>query len=213
MNVRRWMSGLALVLCGTCCLADEPMAEPVLGRAEPIGSLPVVVTFDFNIDIDESESTVEAVSAIELGDGPRLGPPILLASLIPDAIGEPTSLLLNDPREIHHHLHQAAKLLAAAGLDAEARRVESVLDDFQSKHIDRLTLARKRAELARLQDEIEQLSARVLDDADAKEWSAGNDRPVGRIFNPSGVDGRIGNPSYVIGNESPANSPRPRDPG
>ena len=166
MNVRRLSFGLALVLCGTCCLADEPIADPVLGRAEPIGSLPAAITFTF--EIDESESTVEVVSAVKLGDGPRLGPPILLASLIPDAIGEPTSMMLNDPREIHHHLHQAAKLLAAAGLDAEAIRVESVLEDFQTKHIDRLTLARKRAELARLQDEIEQLSARVLEEADAQ---------------------------------------------
>jgi hypothetical protein len=29
--------------------------------------------------------------------------------------------------------------------------------------------------------------------------SAGNDLPVGRISNPSGVDGRIGNPSYGLG--------------
>ena len=166
MNVRHWLFGLLLALCGTCCLADGLITEPILGRAEPIGSLPAVITFTF--EIDEFESDVEVVSAVELGDGPRLGPPILLASLLPDAIGEPSSMALNDPREIHHHLHQAAKLLAAAGLDTEARRVELVLDDFQSKHIDRLTLARKRAELARLQDEIEQLSARVLEDADAQ---------------------------------------------
>ncbi len=164
MNVRRLSFGLALALCGTCCLADGQIAEPTLGRAEPIGSLPTVTTGD----IDESESTVEVVSAIELGDGPRLGPPILLASLLPGAVGESSPMTLNDPREIHHHLHQAARLLAAAGLDAEAIRVESVLEDFQTKHIDRLTLAQKRAELARLQDEIEQLSARVLDDADAR---------------------------------------------
>ena len=164
MNVRHWFFGLALALCGTCCLADAQIAEPVLGPAEPIGSLLAVII----ADADETESTVEVVSAIELGDGPRLGRPILLASLLPGEFGEPTSMALSDPQEIFHHLHQAAKLLAAAGLDAEARRVESVLEDFQTKHIDRLTLARKRAELARLLDEIEQLSARVLDDADAR---------------------------------------------
>ena len=160
MIVRHWFSGLVLALCGTCCLANGPVAEPTLGRAEPIGSLPVFVSRTSAA----LPTGVEVASAVDVGGLPQLGQSVLLVSLQSQEHGEPSLLTPNDPHEIQRHLHQAARLLAASGLDDEARRVESILQDFQTKHADRLKLARKRAELARLLDEIEELSARVPED-------------------------------------------------
>lgn len=153
MNVRH---GLAAVLTVTvalrvaCCLAEDRVAEATLGPAEPIGSL------QFGLVVRDSPDPE-----------PQLGQPILLA-----ALDVPVNFLpaaASDPGEIQQHLLRTAELLGAAGLTDDAVAVESILRNFESKHRDRLALARKWAELARLQDEIAQLSLRVGDGVEAAQ--------------------------------------------
>ncbi len=129
--VRTGLLALALPLAN--CSAED---LPLLGLPEPIGSL------------------VFNESPLELE--PELGAPILLAAL--EVAPETESVSLPDPDEIALHLKLSSQLLKSAGLSEKAQAVDSVLHDFEVEHRGRLVLRKKRAELARLQWEIEQLS-------------------------------------------------------
>jgi hypothetical protein len=126
---------VALALPLANCSAED---LPLLGIPEPIGSLA------FN------ESPLELE--------PELGAPILLAAL--EVASEAESVSLPDPDEIALHLKLSSQLLKSAGLAQKAEAIDSVLNDFEAEHRGRLVLRKKRAELARLQSEIEQLSRR-----------------------------------------------------
>lgn len=154
MNLRSWSLcsfAVSVALFGTQALAGDSIQEPTLGKPELIGILRTldpnvkVVQFDYDLGNDHDEE-------------PELGPPILLASLIVEEVDSPMPLTPADPQKIQEHLQQAAHLLSAAGLPDQSHVVRSVLDEFKSRHSDRLSLNRKRAELARLQAEIERLS-------------------------------------------------------
>jgi hypothetical protein len=154
MNLRSWplcRLALSVALFGTQALAGDTIQEPTLGKPELIGILRTldpkvkVVQFEYDLGNDHDEE-------------PELGQPILLASLIVEEVDSPISMTPADPQKIQEHLQQAAHLLSAAGLPDQSHAVRSVLDEFKSQHADRLSLNRKRAELARLQAEIERLS-------------------------------------------------------
>ncbi len=131
-----------LVFTATLLAVGLPLANcfaedlPLLGLPEPIGVLLV------------SESPLELE--------PELGAPILLAAL--EVAPETESVSLPDPDEIALHLKLSSQLLKSAGFSEKAQAVDSVLHDFEVEHRGRLVLRKKRAELARLQWEIEQLS-------------------------------------------------------
>lgn len=154
MNLRSWLPcrvAVSVALLGARALAGDNIQEPTLGKPEVIGILRAldpkveVVQFDYDLGNDHDEE-------------PELGPPILLASLIVEEVDSPIPMTPADPQKIQDHLQQAAHLLSAAGLSEQSHVVRSVLDEFKSQHADRLSLNRKRAELARLQAEIERLS-------------------------------------------------------
>jgi hypothetical protein len=108
---------------------------------------------------------------LDVYEEPELGQPILLASLVEEDAESAIPLIPADPERIQEHLRQAAQLLSAAGLAEQSQTVKGVLGEFKSQHADRLALYRKRAELARLQAEIERLSNQTVKD--------GNLLPVG----------------------------------
>ena len=124
-------SVFALALPLVHCFAED---LPQLGQPELIGSL------------------ISAETPVE----PELGTPILLAAL--EISFDNESLLQPDPEGISLHLRRSSALLKAAGLMDKAEAIESVLHDFEAVDRGRLVLQMKRAELARLQLEIEQLS-------------------------------------------------------
>lgn len=121
----------ALTLPLVNCFAED---LPHLGQPEPIGALV------------SPESLVE----------PELGTPILLAALEISFENEADSL--PDPDEISLNLRRSSLLLKSAGLTEKAEAIDAVLQDFEVADRGRLVLRKKRAELARLQSEIEQLS-------------------------------------------------------
>lgn len=121
-----------------CCFASDFDAEPMLGVAEPIGAL--VLT----------QSPAEVPRELE----PDLGTPILLAAL--EISDEPADL--PDPDEIQRHLKSSLQMLESAGLSEQAAAIDAVLREFRDQHHGRLLLKKKRADLARLQSEIEQLA-------------------------------------------------------
>lgn len=179
MRLNHWLSGLALVLCGTVCLADKPITQPVLGRAEPIGTLLTrengaengAVQLEVVFVFGDGDS--QAASPMPL-DAPTLGEPILLASLEEPPLPLPVAI---DPSEVQQQLQRTAHLLNSAGLTKEARIVESVQRDFETKHLNRLKLAWKRAELAKLQAEIDELATladELSDPADESQKPAGD---------------------------------------
>jgi hypothetical protein len=149
MNLRSWpLCGFAvsIALFGMQAVAGDLVQQPTLGTPELIGFLPTLSL--------DPEVKVVALDVYE----PDLGQPILLASLIVEEAASPIPMAPADPQKIQEHLQQAAHLLSAAGLSEQSHVVRSVLDEFKSQHAGRLSLNRKRAELARLQAEIEHLS-------------------------------------------------------
>ncbi|HEY4261391.1 MAG TPA: hypothetical protein VGM98_14585 [Schlesneria sp.] len=154
MNLRSWpLFSLAasVALFGTHALAGDAVPQPTLGKPELIG---ILRTFDPEVKVVQLDFDLENDSDEE----PELGQPILLASLSVEEVNSPIPMTPADPQKIQEHLQQAAHLLTAAGLAEQSHVVRSVLDEFKSQHSDRLALNRKRAEMARLQAEIEHLS-------------------------------------------------------
>ncbi|MDB5348698.1 MAG: hypothetical protein JWP89_7075 [Schlesneria sp.] len=155
MNLRSWPLchfAVSVALFSTQALAGDSVQQPTLGKPELIGVLPVLDPEVKGINFEVK------MASLDLYEEAELGQPILLASLIIEEVASPIPMAPADPQKIQEHLQQAAHLLSAAGLSEQSHVVRSVLDEFKSRHSDRLSLNRKRAELARLQAEIEHLS-------------------------------------------------------
>ena len=150
MNLRSWSLcrfAVSFALFGAQAWAGDSIQQPTLGTPELIG---VLAHFSFDAEVK--------VASLDIYEEPELGQPILLASLVEEEVDSAIPIATADPQQIQEHLHQAAQLLSAAGLAEQSTVIRSVLDQFKSQHVDRLALNRKRAELARLQAEIERLS-------------------------------------------------------
>ena len=193
MSVRHWLSSIVVIVAlhGTGVMAEELPTEPVLGRGELIGALDIKIIDDMlyfvgellasdiefqligntQVAVVETESDIDLASALEVRGLPQLGQPVLLASLLSDELETVSLVVTNDPQEIHRQLQKASELLKAAGLHDEATAIRVIQHEFHSKHLERLTLARKRGELARLQEEIKELAARV--DGDKSDATRG----------------------------------------
>jgi hypothetical protein len=184
MNIRLWLAGFVIVSLGfpaNRCLSDDVTGKPALGQPVLVGSLLFTVEEE-EIVINPAEpphlgaavpigrlilvgATGEQVSgtvfnAIIADQAPRLGPPIMLASLLPDEF-EPSRPAVIDPSDIQEHLVRAAQLLNLSGLAEESAELQKLIEKFQTVHHDRLLLKLKEAELAALQTEVEQLRASV----------------------------------------------------
>lgn len=189
MNVRNWLSGLSLIACGTCCLADEPLKEAVLGRAEPIGTLTTEISQVTAKALTRAEAVVVQrriqqvhptnTAVVQVGGS--------IAKAIQTAQGTTTSK--QTAGVIQRHMHQTIQLLDAAGLADEAMKVEAILSqadsklvEFESRHRDRLALAMKHAELERLKQEIEELNSRILTASELSEDFGSNDEDAPQVL-------------------------------
>lgn len=189
MNVRHWLSGLSLIACGTCCLAEEPIKEAVLGRAEPIGTL----TIEIHQVTAKALTPVEAVvvqrklqrvhptntAVVQVGGS--------LAKVIQTA--HTTTASKPTAGVIQRHMQQTVHLLDAAGLADEAIKVEAILSqaearllEFESRHRDRLALAMKRAELERLKQDIDELNSRVASAVEPSKESDSDDEDAPEVL-------------------------------
>ena len=156
MTLRSWSLcrfAVSVALFGAQAWAGDSIQQPTLGTPELIG---VLAHFSFDAEVK--------VASLDIYEEPELGEPILLASLVEEEVNSAIRIAPADPQQIQEHLHQAARLLSAAGLAEQSQTVRIVLGEFRSQHADRLALYRKRAELARLQAEIERLSSQLIDD-------------------------------------------------
>lgn len=156
MNLRSWplcRFAVSIALLGAQAWAGESIQQPTLGTPELIG---VLTHFSFDSEVK--------VASLDIYEEPELGQPILLASLVEEEVESAIPIAPADPQQIQDHLHQAAQLLSAAGLAEQSQTVRLVLGEFKTQHADRLALYCKRAELARLQAEIERLSSQFIND-------------------------------------------------
>jgi hypothetical protein len=185
MRICRHSLGLRIVafaLCGSLGLAQDRAKEPVLGPAVQIGTLPaakpvsirvapqqlslggtIVVTATLAGDVNDD---VQAASftTTHVAQQPQLGAPVLLASLTTEDV--PPAAVVDDPDAIVWHLQQAANHLATAGIRDDSAVIEAIRQRFEGEHRHRLSLARKRADLAALQREIDELDRRVRSQAE-----------------------------------------------
>lgn len=193
MSVHHWLCGFALIATGTCCLADEPVKEPVLGRAEPIGILTVEVIHTQSTG--HASHSAKALTTAEKAVVQRMIPGLLPVNPAVVQVGgsiavvsqtAPSGTAAPQPTGIiQRHLQQTVHLLHAAGLAEDAMQVnailigaESKLNEFEARHRDRLALAMKRAELEKLIRDIEHLNSRIASASEPSIDSDSEDEPV-----------------------------------